>query len=218
MAFQSRANQSLILNKSCPDIFNTDGKFPRQFPHCYRSRCTISSTSFTEMSHTIKGWNKVRAWQEEGHWSNPKIDRTDKLDLEVRPRQSTFMFRQEKLKQRHQAMLSQDIKIINTKYIILSIELESSVAPRMKWWNQNLLIALKLFKQKCEMFSSVKEVKVETQVDYLILYAGNEGLKIYNTWSLPVYKPKIKLLSSKNLNRKLNQKLTFPFTNIHSRW
>ena len=58
-------------------------------------------------------------------------------------------------------------------------------APRMDWSSTDLSTALKMFKQRCTLYFAVKGVIVEKQVNHILLFVGEEGLKIYNSWSLP---------------------------------
>ena len=60
----------------------------------------------------------------------------------------------------------------------------------MDWDNADQSLALKLFKQKCELFFSVKDVKREKQADHILLFAGEPGLKFYNSWGLPAEEQK----------------------------
>ena len=54
----------------------------------------------------------------------------------------------------------------------------------MNWDAPDPSLALKLFKQKCELYFSVKEIKKEKQVDHILLFAGETALKFYNSWGL----------------------------------
>lgn len=57
-------------------------------------------------------------------------------------------------------------------------------APQMDWLSTDLTSAMKMFKQRCALYFTVKGIKVEKQVNYILLFAGEQGLKIYNSWSL----------------------------------
>ena len=57
-------------------------------------------------------------------------------------------------------------------------------APRMDWSSADLPTALKMFKQRCTLYFAVKGIKAEKQVNHILLFVGEEGLKIYNSWSL----------------------------------
>ena len=54
----------------------------------------------------------------------------------------------------------------------------------MDWQSSNLAETSKLFKQWLELFFVVNKIKIEQQVNYILLRVGNEGLKKYNTWLL----------------------------------
>ena len=60
-----------------------------------------------------------------------------------------------------------------------------SFIPRMDWDATDPSQALKLFKQNCELYFSHKDIKKEKQVDHILLFAGEPGLKFYNSWGLP---------------------------------
>ena len=56
---------------------------------------------------------------------------------------------------------------------------------RMNWGSENLVEAFETFKQRCELYFSVKEIKEEKQVDHILLLSGEEGMKQFNSWKLP---------------------------------
>ncbi len=60
-----------------------------------------------------------------------------------------------------------------------------STKPVMDWVSENKVEAMALFKQKVEIFFKLKKVKAEDKVGTLLLLAGDEGLKLYNSWNLP---------------------------------
>ena len=73
--------------------------------------------------------------------------------------------------------------------------------PYMDWQSSNLTQTFKLFKQQLELFFVVNKIKIEQQVNYILLRVGNEGLKKYNTWLLTEEKNvlrKLFLISSLN--------------------
>lgn len=43
---------------------------------------------------------------------------------------------------------------------------------------------IKIFKQKCELYFSVKDMRTEKQADHILFFTGDEGLCTYNTWVL----------------------------------
>ena len=55
---------------------------------------------------------------------------------------------------------------------------------RMDWSSSNLAETFKLFKQRCELYFSVKDIKIAKQVDHILLLSGEEGLKRFNSWGL----------------------------------
>lgn len=59
-----------------------------------------------------------------------------------------------------------------------------SAVPRMDWDEPNLCKAMQLFRQRCLLYFSVKEIKKEKQTDHLLLFSGNQGLEMYNSWGL----------------------------------
>ena len=56
--------------------------------------------------------------------------------------------------------------------------------PYMDWQSSNLAETFKLFKQRLELHFVVNKIKIEQQVNYILLRVENEGLKKYNTWLL----------------------------------
>ena len=61
----------------------------------------------------------------------------------------------------------------------------SFASPQMNWDAPDPITALARFKQKCQlMFSSVlKEADDEGKVSYILLWSGEKGLDIYNSWT-----------------------------------
>ena len=62
--------------------------------------------------------------------------------------------------------------------------MSESIMPRMDWANSDQGSAIKLFKQQCELYFSVKEVKKEKQVDHILLFTGANGIRMFNSWGL----------------------------------
>ena len=60
----------------------------------------------------------------------------------------------------------------------------TDISPRMKWADPDQSNAIHIFKQQCQLFFSVKNVKKEKQVDHILLFAGEEGIKLFNSWDL----------------------------------
>ena len=61
---------------------------------------------------------------------------------------------------------------------------EHSAMPRMNWSSADIAGTFSLFKQKCQILFAVKEIKGENMVNYILMYIGDEGLRIYNSWTL----------------------------------
>ena len=61
----------------------------------------------------------------------------------------------------------------------------SFASPRMDWDALDPITAFARFKQKCQlMFSSVlKDTDDEEKVSYILLWSGEKGLDIYNSWT-----------------------------------
>lgn len=51
----------------------------------------------------------------------------------------------------------------------------NTCVPQMDW-SGDVAMAFKLFKQRCEMYFSIMDIKADKQVDYILLLAGEEGL------------------------------------------
>ena len=62
--------------------------------------------------------------------------------------------------------------------------MSESITPHMDWANPDQGSAIKLFKQQCELYFSVKEVKKEKQVDHILLFTGANGIRMFNSWGL----------------------------------
>ena len=56
--------------------------------------------------------------------------------------------------------------------------------PYMDCQSSNLVETFKLFKQRLELYFVVNKIKIEGQVNYILLRVGNEGLKKCKTWLL----------------------------------
>ena len=61
----------------------------------------------------------------------------------------------------------------------------SFASPQMNWDAPDPITAFARFKQKCQlMFSSVlKDADDEEKVSYILLWSGEKGLDIYNSWT-----------------------------------
>ena len=84
-----------------------------------------------------------------------------------------------------------------------------SFIPRMDWEAGDPSQALKLFKQKCELYFSVKDVKKEKQVDHILLFSGEPGLKFYNSWGLQGDDQKDPLIVWQRLETQIEPKTNF---------
>ena len=56
--------------------------------------------------------------------------------------------------------------------------------PRMDWTAPDRAQSFKEFRQIANMWFKVKKIKEEDQHNYIILWSGREGLKMFNTWGL----------------------------------
>ena len=57
-------------------------------------------------------------------------------------------------------------------------------SPTMDWGNPDRAQAYKEFKQIAEMWFAVKEVETKQQHNYIIMWSGRDGLRMFNTWGL----------------------------------
>ena len=56
--------------------------------------------------------------------------------------------------------------------------------PKLDWGQADLSNAFKLFRQRCELYFTIKDIKDDLAVSHILLAVGEEGLKRYNTWDL----------------------------------
>ena len=56
--------------------------------------------------------------------------------------------------------------------------------PHMNWSGPDLPGTFNLFKQKCDIFFTVRDIKPEKRVNHMLLYVGDEGLRMFNSWTL----------------------------------
>ncbi len=56
--------------------------------------------------------------------------------------------------------------------------------PSMDWGHPDRAQAFRDFKQIAEMWFKVKAVAEADQYNYIVLWSGREGLRMYNTWNL----------------------------------
>ena len=64
------------------------------------------------------------------------------------------------------------------------INMSSENIPRMDWLAPNQAETFKLFTQRLRLYFTVKKIKREEQVSYILLQAGDEGLRRFNAWTL----------------------------------
>jgi len=57
-------------------------------------------------------------------------------------------------------------------------------APKMDWSTPDQISTFKLFKQLTELFFKIKTVDVKSQVDNILFSVGEEGIRIFNSWTL----------------------------------
>ena len=57
--------------------------------------------------------------------------------------------------------------------------------PRMNWAADNLPEAFQLFKQRCEIYFDIKNTAEAKQPAHILFFAGEEGLRRFNSWRLP---------------------------------
>ena len=69
-----------------------------------------------------------------------------------------------------------------------------SVMPRMSWDDPDLPGAIAIFRQQCDLYFSVKNVKQDKQVDHILLFTGPTGIRMYNSWGLTDNKNDVKIV------------------------
>jgi len=60
----------------------------------------------------------------------------------------------------------------------------ADIIPHMDWSNPDKASAMRMFQQRCELYFSVKGVKKEKEADHILLFAGEQGIKTFNSWGL----------------------------------
>ena len=60
----------------------------------------------------------------------------------------------------------------------------NSIMPQMDWSSHDIVNTFEMFKQQCELYFSVKDIKKQKQVDNILLLSGREGITKYNSWGL----------------------------------
>ena len=58
------------------------------------------------------------------------------------------------------------------------------ITPRMDWNASDLSETFALFQKQMRLYFSVRNIKIDKQLDNLLLALGANGLQIYNAWSL----------------------------------
>ena len=56
--------------------------------------------------------------------------------------------------------------------------------PRLNWTAANLSEIFQLFKQRCQIYFDIKDIKEEKQVSHILFFTGDKGLRRYNSWGL----------------------------------
>ena len=58
------------------------------------------------------------------------------------------------------------------------------ITPRMDWNAPDLSESFALFQQQVRLYFSVRNIRIDKQLDNLLLALGANGLQIYNSWYL----------------------------------
>ena len=61
---------------------------------------------------------------------------------------------------------------------------ENQNTPYMNWSSPDLAGTFKLFQQKCVLYFTVRDINAEQRASHILLYVGDEGLRIFNSRSL----------------------------------
>ena len=80
-----------------------------------------------------------------------------------------------------------ELSVIQSEFLKMA-DLNTCV-PQMDW-SGDVAMSFRLFKQKCEIYFSIMNIAEDKQVDYILLLAGEEGLRKYNSWGLSEEKKK----------------------------
>ena len=54
----------------------------------------------------------------------------------------------------------------------------------MNWSSPDLAGTFKLFQQKCDLYFTVRDINPAQRASHILMYVGDEGLRIFNSWSL----------------------------------
>ena len=90
-------------------------------------------------------------------------------------------------------------------------EMTGITPPSMNWSSSDLPTAFKEFKQYCELiFTGPLAAKTNAQkLTYILLWVGQEGLKMYNTWDLSVEDKKKPNVIWEKFEKQLEPKTNF---------
>ena len=96
-------------------------------------------------------------------------------------------------------------------------EMTGITPPSMNWSSSDLPTAFKEFKQYCELiFTGPLAAKTNAQkVTYILLWVGQEGLKMYNTWDLSVEDKKKPNVIWEKFEKQLEPKTNFRLERYH---
>ena len=95
-------------------------------------------------------------------------------------------------------------------------EMTGITPPSMNWSSSDLPTAFLEFKQYCELISSgpLAGKTNARKVTYILLWVGQEGLKMYNTWDLSEEDKKPKVIWEK-FEKQLEPKTNFRLERYH---
>ena len=60
----------------------------------------------------------------------------------------------------------------------------SDSVPHVYWASDDKTAVIKLFKQRCELYLVIKDIKKDKQVQYILYFAGDKGLEKFNSWTM----------------------------------
>ena len=61
---------------------------------------------------------------------------------------------------------------------------EQNNHPSMDWSAPDQCQTLAFYKQRCELFFAIKNIKRDKQVEHILYYSGQKGLEKFNSWDL----------------------------------
>ena len=56
--------------------------------------------------------------------------------------------------------------------------------PYMNWSSPDLVGTFKFYQQKCDLYFTVRYINPAQRASHILLHVGDEGLRIFNSWSL----------------------------------